>query len=247
MKKVIPFFIILIFISKNVFAELTIISFKFFHKPILTATHGNPLVEFGYVEEWRKHVRTEIILYYDELYDLIYFYTSLSSFSQFQFTNSAKRYVSHGGEFNIEYEPIKAIKTFANYSFLQREDNLTGSVGNYTTQDFNIGIWYSLTDKFFSSIQSAYTSARTTHIANPYILYTSTVVQLPAYFIVNTKIGYTLIPHRFELGFLGFNLFNDIHHKYLYVYQSNNTLTQSTVFGEETIGRMLLFYKNIYL
>ncbi|MGB9734996.1 MAG: TonB-dependent receptor plug domain-containing protein [bacterium] len=222
--------------------------------PIKGTLIGNPdlkneimkTTEFGYVGEWGKHVRTELTLYYDELYDLIYFYTSLSSASQFQFLNSGTRYVSHGGEINVEYEPIKAIKTFANYSYLQREDNLTGSVANYTTQDFNVGVRYALTDKLFSSIQGDYTSARTAHIADPYTLYTNTVVQLPAYFIVNAKVGYTFIPHRFELGFYVFNMFNDIHHEYPYVYEPNSALTQSTVFGGEEIGRMLLFYTNIY-
>lgn len=80
----------------------------------------------------------------------------------------------------------------------------------------------------------------------PYTLYTNTVVQLPAYFIVNAKVGYTFIPHTFELGFYVFNMFNDIHHEYPYVYEPNNALTQTATFGGEEIGRMLLIYTNIY-
>jgi iron complex outermembrane receptor protein len=222
--------------------------------PIKGTLIGNPnlknetmrTTEFGYVGEWGKHVRTELTAYYEELYDLIYFYTSLSSTSQFQFLNSGTRYVSHGGDVSIEYEPIKSVKTFANYSYLYREDNLTGSVANYTTQDFNIGARYAVTDKLFSSIQGDYTSARTAHIANPDTLYTNTVVQLPAYFLLNAKIGYTFIPNRFELGFYVFNLLNDIHHEYPYIYLPNSALTRSTVFGGEEISRMLMFYTNIY-
>lgn len=222
--------------------------------PIKGTLIGNPnlkneimrTTEFGYFGEWGKHIRAELTAYYEELYDLIYFYTSLSSASQFQFLNSGTRYVSHGGDVSIEYEPIKSVKTFANYSYLCREDNLTGSVANYITQDFNIGARYAITDKFFSSIQGDYTSARTAHIANPYTLYTNSVVQMPAYFIVNTKIGYTFIPHTFELGFYVFNIFNDIHHEYPYVYLPNSALTQSTVFGGEEISRMLMVYTNIY-
>ncbi len=222
--------------------------------PIQGTLIGNPnlknetmrTTEFGYVGEWGKHVRTELTAYYEELSDLIYFYTSLSSTSQFQFLNTGRRYVSHGGDVSVEYEPIKSIKTFANYSYLNRQDNLTGTVADYTTQNFNIGARYAVTDQLFSSIQGDYTSPRTAHIADPNTLYTNTVVQLPAYFIVNTKIGYTFIPHTFELGFYVFNMFNDIHHEYPYIYLPNNALTQSTVFGGEEMGRMFMFYTNIY-
>ncbi len=222
--------------------------------PIQGTLIGNPnlnnelmrTTEFGYIGEWGKHVRTELTAYYEELYNLIYFYTNLSTASQFQFLNSGTRYVSHGGDVSLEYEPIKAIKTFVNYSYLDREDNLTGSVGNYVTQDFNIGARYAVTDGLFASIQGDYTSARTAHIADPNTLYTNTVVQLPAYFIANAKVGYTFIPHRFELGFYVFNMFNDIHHEYPFIDLPNAALTQSTVFGGEEISRMFMLYTNIY-
>ncbi len=214
---------------------------------------GNPNIrnetirttEFGYVGQWGTHVRTDLTVYYQEYVDKINFEYTLNPLS-FQFKNSGTRYVSHGGYASIEYAPVKAVKTYANYSYLYREDNLTGTVGNYTTENCSIGARYALTDRLFVNVDGHYVSDRTTNISNPQPLYSNYVVQLPAYIIVNTKVGYTIVPKTFELGAFVFNVFNDIHHEYPYIYQPNNALTQSTVFGGEEIGRMLLVYANLY-
>ncbi len=220
--------------------------------PITGTLVGNPNIrnetirttELGYIGQWGTHVRTTLTVYYQEYADKINFVYTSNPLS-FQFLNSGTRYVSHGGDAGIEYAPVRAVKTYANYSYLYREDNLTGTVGNYTTQDFNIGARYVLTDRFFVNVDGHYVSDRTTQIANPYTLYSNYVVDLPAYIIVNTKVGYTIVPKTFELGAFVFNVFNDIHHEYPYIYQPNNSLTQSTVFGGEEIGRMLLVYADI--
>ncbi len=225
-----------------------------FTLPIQGTLIGNPNLsnelmhtsELGYIGQWGTHVRTELTVYYQELYNLIYFYTNLSSSSQFLFLNSNARYVSHGGDASIEYEPIKEVKTYVNYSYLDREDNLTGSVGNYTTQDFNAGARYALTGNFFVNVDGHYVSARTAHISDPSTLYTNVIVQMPAYTIVNAKAGYTVLPNTFEIGAYVFNIFNDMHHEYPYLTLYNSSLTQGSTFGGEDIGRMLLLYANIY-
>lgn len=214
---------------------------------------GNPYLkneqirstEFGYIGQWGTHVRTELTAFYQELLDMINF-SLLYNPMRILFMNSSPRYVAHGGEAGIEYEPIQQIKAFANYSFMLREDTLGSSVDNYSTEKFNIGARYALTDNFFINVDGDYVSAKVVQLTNPASVFNSQVMTLPPYFIVNTKAGYTLVKNRLEIGAYVFNLFNDIHHEFPYFNLPNPSLTQTTTFGGEEIGRMLLVYANLY-
>jgi len=201
--------------------------------------------EFGYIGLWGSHIRTEFTVYYQELKDMIGF-TILYNPMQLIFANTPQKLVSHGGEAGVEYEPIKPVKTFVNYSYSYREDTLVSGIGNYTTQRLNIGARYALPDKFFVNVDGNYISPKLAYLTNPATLYTPEQMTLPAYFIVNTKVGYTLIVHRLEIGAYVFNLFNDKHHEFAYFHVWNSALTARTIFGGEDIGRMLLLYANIY-
>ncbi len=214
---------------------------------------GNPYLkneqirstEFGYIGQWGTHVRTELTAYYQELLNMINF-SLLSSPMRLLFVNAAPRYVAHGGEAGIEYEPIQQIKMFANYSYILREDSIGSSVANYSTEKFNAGVRYALAHKFFINVDGDYVSAKVASLTNPATAYTTDVMTLPSYFIVNTKVGYTLIEKRLEIGAYVFNMFNDIHHEFPYIQTSNASLTQTNTFGGEAIGRMLMVYANIY-
>ncbi|MGC8685721.1 MAG: TonB-dependent receptor plug domain-containing protein [bacterium] len=214
---------------------------------------GNPYLkneqirstEFGYIGQWGTHVRTELTAFYQELLDMINF-TLLYNPMRIEFMNSSPRYVAHGGEAGVEYEPIQQVKTFANYSFILRQDTLGSSVDNYSTEKFNIGARYALTDTFFINVDGDYVSAKVVQLANPAAVFATQTMTLPPYFIVNTKVGYTLVKNRFEIGAYVFNLFNDIHHEFPYFNLPNPALTQTTTFGGEEIGRMLLVYANLY-
>ena len=173
-------------------------------------------------------------------------FSLLSNPMRLLFLNAAPRYVAHGGEAGIEYEPIQQIKTFANYSYILREDSIGSSVGNYSTEKFNIGARYALAHRFFINVDGDYVSAKVASLTNPAQAYATDVMTLPSYFIVNTKAGYTLIENRLEIGAYVFNLFNDVHHEFPYIETSNASLTQTNTFGGEAIGRMLMVYVNIY-
>jgi outer membrane receptor for ferrienterochelin and colicin len=214
---------------------------------------GNPYLkneqirstEFGYIGQWGTHVRTELTAFYQELLDMINF-TLLYNPMRIIFMNSSPRYVAHGGEAGVEYEPIEQVKTFANYSFILREDTMGSSVGNYSTEKFNIGARYALSNKFFINVDGDYVSAKVVQLTNPATVFSTQLMTLPHYFIVNTKAGYTIVNNRLEIGAYVFNLFNDIHHEFPYFELSNPALTHTTTFGGEEIGRMLLVYANIY-
>ncbi len=214
---------------------------------------GNPYLqneqirstEFGYIGQWGAHVRTELTAYYQEMLNMINF-SLLSSPMRLLFLNAAPRYVAHGGEAGIEYEPVRQVKTFANYSYILREDSILSSVNNYSTEKFNIGARYALTHEFFINVDGDYVSAKVVSLTNPAAAYATAVMTLPSYFIVNTKVGYTLVQNRLEVGAYVFNLFNDIHHEFPYIETPNASLTQTNTFGGEAIGRMLMVYANIY-
>ncbi len=213
---------------------------------------GNPYLrneqirstEFGYIGQWGAHVRTEFTAYYQELLNMINF-SLLYNPMRILFLNSSARYVAHGGEAGIEYEPIEQIKTFANYSYILREDSMLSSVGNYSTEKFNIGARYALTHRFFINVDGDYVSAKVAELTNPAAAYATDVMTLPSYFIVNAKAGYTIVRNRLEIGAYVFNMFNDIHHEFPYINIPSASLLQTTTFGGEAIGRMLMVYANI--
>ncbi len=202
--------------------------------------------EFGYIGKWGPQVTTELTAYYEELFNMINF-EFLSNPLRLEFLNSAPRFVAHGGEAAVEYYPLKEMKTFANYSYILREDSIGSSVGNYSTEKFNAGARYALPDDFFINVDGDYVSAKVWSLTNPSAAYASSVMTLPSYFIVNTKAGYTLIKDRLEIGAYVFNLLNDTHHEFPYIEMPNSAQTQVNTFGGEDIGRMLLVYANIYL
>ncbi len=213
---------------------------------------GNPYLqneqirstEFGYIGQWGAHVRTEFTAYYQELLNEINF-AFLYNPMRIMFVNSSPRYVAHGGEAGIEYEPIEQIKMFANYSYILREDSITSSVGNYSTEKFNVGARYALAHRFFVNVDGDYVSAKVAELTNPAAAYATSVMTLPSYFIVNTKAGYTVIRNRVEIGAYVFNLFNDIHHEFPYIESPSPSLLQTETFGGEAIGRMLMVYATL--
>jgi iron complex outermembrane recepter protein len=202
--------------------------------------------EFGYIGKWGPQITTELTAYYEELYNMINFEFTTGPI-QILFANSSPRYVAHGGEAAIEYEPLKEVKTFANYSYILREDSVGASVGNFSTEKFNIGARYALPDNFFINADGDYVSSKVWSLTNPSAGYASAVMTLPSYFIVNTKAGYILVKNRLEIGAYVFNLLNDTHHEFPYIDMPNSAQTQINTFGGEDIGRMLLVYADIYL